>query len=255
MNLKKTLLPAFGLVLTCVAHAAQVAYATNYHLDLMRIDLTSPATQMIGSIGFVAEGLAATSGGTLYATNSAGKLFDVTGAIVTPVANMGSVSVGAMDSKGSTLWGWDNTSKRVFEYDPVSTSFLQWSTAMTNIPSIEAMAIDANGDFLFVSNASASVQRFGKIVKSSWTASVINSNMNLNDECHAIDFGNNGKLYAATWGDWRFEIDPTTGSQLSGFFSGVHRDWADMTVVPVPEPASLAALAGGLFLVLRKKRG
>lgn len=255
MNLKKTVLPVFGLVATCAAQAAQVAYATNYHLDLMRIDLTSPATQMIGTIGFVAEGLAATSTGQLYATNAAGNLFNVTGAVVIPVAPLGGLSVGAIDSAGSTLWGWDNTSQRIFEYDPVATSFLQWSTAMTNVPSIEAMAIDPNGDFLFVSNASASVQRFGKIDKNTWTASVINSNMSLNDECHALDFGNNGKLYAATWGDWRFEIDPTTGNQISGFFSGVHRDWADMTVVPVPEPASLAVVAGGLLLVLRKKQG
>lgn len=257
MNTSKLLLPIGATAFIAVsAHAAPFAFATSYTQQLMRIDLNSAATVVLGTIGFAAQGLAATSSGQLYATNNAGNLFNVTGAVVTPVASLGALDVGAMDSAGSTLWGYDNNSQRLFEYDPISTSFLQWSTP-TGIGNVKAMAIDPSGDFLIIANT-GSVDKFGKIQYSTWTPTMINPNMALPDHCEAIDFLSDGNLYAAVLQDYRYQIDPLTGNAISGFWSGTHRDWADMTTVPVPEPATLALLFGGFGLVAlaarRRKR-
>lgn len=239
-------------VLAASAPAAPFAYVTTYTQLLMRIDLQSAATVTVGTLGFTAEGLAATSSGRLYATNPNGNLFDVTGGVVTPVAPLGALSVGSMDSAGSTLWGYDNTSQRLFEYDPISTSFLQWSTPLS-IPNLKALVIDSSGDFLFIANA-GSVDKYGKITNGTWAVSLINPNMGLADHCEAMDFLSDGNIYAAVLGDIRYQIDPVTGSQISGFNSGVHRDWGDMTSVPVPEPATLLLVGlGSAYLTRRRK--
>lgn len=253
----RVLAPVAFLALTAgQAEAAQLAYVTNYVQQLMRIDVQSSATILIGNLGFAAQGLAQTSSGKLYATNTSGGLFDVTGGVVTPIAPLGALSVGGMDSSGSTLWGYDNTSKRLFEYDPIATSFVQWSPVL-NIPSVEAIAIDPAGDFLFTSKVSSLVDRFGKITNGTWGVTVINPNMGLADNCEAMDFLPDGKLYAAVLGDTRYELNPLTGTAVSGFFSGVHRDWADMAApvsASTPEPATLLAVAGGLGALLRSRR-
>ncbi|MBS1708532.1 MAG: PEP-CTERM sorting domain-containing protein [Armatimonadetes bacterium] len=234
------------------AAAPQWAFATNYRQDLMQIDMTSSVAVPIANIGFAARGLAQTSSGKLYATSNGGGLIDITGGVVVPVAPLGALAIGALDSRGTTLWGYDNTSQRMFEYDPGSLSFVQWSPVL-GIPNLQAMAIDANGDFLFVNNG-ASTDQFGKVTKSGWTVNVINTNMGLFDHCEAIDFTANGKLYAAVLQDWRYEIDPLTGSAISGFWSGIHRDWSDMSgPVPVPEPATLVVI-GLAALKLRRKK-
>lgn len=231
--------------------APQWAYATNYRQDLMQIDMTSAVALPIANIGFAAKGLALTSTGRLYATNNSGGLFDVTGGVVTPVAPLGALSVGAMDSAGATLWGYDNASGRMFEYDPIGLAFLQWSPVL-GIPNLGAMAIDANGDFLFVNNG-VSTDQFGKVTKATWTVNVINTNMGLADRCEAIDFTADGNLYAAVLQDWRYQIDPLTGNAVSGFWSGTHRDWSDMSgPVAVPEPASLVVI--GLAAAIRRRR-
>ena len=229
----------------------QWAYATNYRQDLMQIDMTSNAALPIANIGFTAKGLALTSSGRLYATNNSGGLFDITGGVVTPVAPLGALDVGALDSAGSTLWGYDNTSQRMFEYDPIGLAFLQWSPVL-GIPKLGAMAIDANGDFLFVNNG-VSADQFGKVTKASWTVNVINTNMGLADRCEAIDFTADGNLYAAVLQDWRYQIDPLTGNAVGGFWSGTHRDWSDMSgPVAVPEPATFVAI--GLIAAVRGRR-
>lgn len=234
------------------AGAAPFAYATNYQQQLMMIDAQSPATVMIGNIGFLAKGLAATSSGQLYATNNAGNLFNVTGAIVTPVAPLGALNVGSMDSAGSTLWGYDENSQRLFEYDPVATSFVQWSPVVGLI-GMGALSIDSGNNFLFVLN-NGGTRTFGKINSATWSVTIINPNMAVSDDVEAMDFLADGNLYAAVLGDDRYKIDPLTGNVISGFFSGVHRDWADMTSVPVPEPATLSLLGAGAALLLKKRR-
>ncbi len=253
----KWILSLAALAAVCVAEASPFAYAINYHQDLMRLDLNSSATVMIGNIGFTGQGLAALSTGQLLATDTNGKLHDVTGGGNVLMGNLGALDIGSIDSTGTTLWGYDNTSQRMFEYDPTSATFLQWSPTLS-IPNLRALTIDANGDFLFVSPGAAfGVDRFGKITKSTWTVNQINSNMGLADHCEAMDFLSDGKLYAAVLGDTRYEIDPTTGIPIAGFFSGTHRDWSDMTsATAVPEPATLATLGLlGVGLFRRRKRG
>lgn len=251
MNLKP-LLGAFPLVvLSSQALAGPIAYATNYHHDLMRIDFGSPAAVLIGTIGFTAEGLAATSSGKLYATDASGGLHDVTGGGNSLVANLGSVSVGSMDSSGSTLWAYDNLSQRLFEYDPGTNSVLQWSSVL-GIPSLKALTIDASGNFLFVAKV-GSVDKFGKIVKATWATSVLNPNMGLADDCEAMDFLSDGNLYAAVFGDTRYRLDPTNGTVISSFNSGTHRDWSDMTS-PTPEPVSMLGIGIGVMGLLAKRR-
>ncbi len=253
MNTSKLLLPIGATAFIAVsAHAAPFAFATSYTQQLMRIDMNSSATVVLGTIGFAAQGLAATSSGQLYATNNAGNLFNVTGGIATPVAALGALDVGAMDSTGSTLWGYDNNSQRLFEYDPIALNFVQWSTP-TGIGNVKAMAIDSSGDFLIIANAGA-VDKFGKIQNGTWSTTLINPNMALPDHCEAIDFLSDGNLYAAVLQDYRYQIDPLTGNAIGGFWSGTHRDWADMTTVPVPEPATFAVIAGGIGLVALRRR-
>src|SRR5688572_12005824 len=111
MAQSKALLPLAGLTWLATSASAdpssasaQLAYVTNYTQQLMMIDMQTPGTILIGNIGFAAQGLAATNSGRLYATNNAGNLFDITGAVVTPVAPLGALDVGALDSSGSTLW-------------------------------------------------------------------------------------------------------------------------------------------------------
>lgn len=253
MNRIKLLCPIGALLMiSAQSQAAPFAFATSYTQQLMRIDMNSSATVVLGTIGFTAQGLAATSSGQLYATNNAGNLFNVTGGIATPVASLGALDVGAMDSTGSTLWGYDNNSQRLFEYDPISTSFLQWSTP-TGIGNVKAMAIDSSGDFLIIA-AAGSVDKFGKIQYGTWTPTVINPNMSLPDHCEAIDFLSDGNLYAAVLQDYRYQLDPLTGNAISGFWSGTHRDWADMVTVPVPEPATFAVITGGFVLIILRRR-
>ena len=251
--MKKLVLSGFAFAfLSSGALASPFAYATNYVQDLLQIDLNSPATVLIGNIGFAAQELAQTSSGQLFATNNTGKLFNVTGAIVTPVANLGSLSVGSMDSTGSTLWGYDNASQRLFEYDPIATSFVQWSPVL-GLSNVNALCIDSNGEFLFV-DAVGSVDKFGKITNGTWGVSLINPNMGLQDHCEAMDFLADGNLYAVVLQDYRYQINPLTGAAISGFNSGTHRDWADMTgPTSVPEPSSLMVLGMGLWLVRRRK--
>lgn len=249
----KFLVPGLALLsLSSLAAASPLAYATNYRQDLLQIDLNSPATTLIGNIGFTAQGLAATSSGQLFATSPNGNLFNITGGIVTPVAALGALAVGSMDSAGSTLWGFDNTSQRLFEYDPFATSFIQWSPVLAP-NNITALSIDSNGDFLFVDRVGA-VDKFGKITNGTWGVSIINPNMGLPDHCEAMDFLSDGNLYCAILQDFRYQIDPLTGNQISGFNSGTHRDWADMTAVPVPEPSSLLAVGLGILFVRQRRR-
>jgi len=240
-----------GVVLTfgvSTAHAGVFAYATNHLQELWKVDLTSPASVMIGNIGFVGEGLAETSNGKLYATNG-NKLYEVTGGVPTPLANLGALDIGAFDSAGTTLWGFDNASNRLFEYDVVSNTFLNWSSTFSFPVRIDAMAIDGAGNFLVVDNNG----HFAKITNGTWTTSLIKTNLGLADTCTGLDFLSDGNLYALVYGDTRYQIDPTNGNIINGFYSGVHRDWADMTTRPVPEPVSLAFLAIGALGVMRRR--
>ncbi|MBS1717990.1 MAG: hypothetical protein JSS72_09700 [Armatimonadetes bacterium] len=235
--------------------ASPFAYATNYVQDLYRIDLNSSASQFIGNIGFAAQGLALTTSGRLFATNSTGKLFDVTGAVVTPIMNLGALQIGSMDAQGNNLWGFDNTSNKLFEFDTVSMTFVQWSSAITLPSPVNALTIDSSGNFLAMIGSGTS-NKMIKIQNGTWAASVINPNPGLTDLCEAMNFLSDGNLYAAVLGDWRYELDPTTGAVINGFYSGIHRDWADMTTDRhnvTPEPLSLAGLS--LFgLALRRRK-
>ncbi len=242
------ILCASFLVIAPSAHAGVFAYATNHLQELWKVDLTTPTSVMISNIGFVAQGLAETSNGKLYATDG-NKLYNVTGGVPVPLANLGALSVGALDSAGTTLWGYDNASNRMFEYDAVGNTFLNWSPTLAFPSRIDAMAIDSAGDFLVVDN----IGHFAKITKATWTTSLIKTNLGLADTCTGLDFLSDGNLYALVYGDTRYRLDPTNGNVLNGFFSGVHRDWADMTTLPAPEPASLVIMGGGVLAFLRRR--
>lgn len=238
------------------ALAAPFGYATNYRSELWKIDMNTPGSVMVNAnIGFVAQGLAATSNGKLWGTDG-NLLYQVSAAPSVLQTNfnglgMGSVKVGALDSAGSTLWGYDNNSKRLFEYDLTSNSIVTLSTAISDPYDINAMCLDSAGNFLFID----SQQHFGKITNGTWATSLIKANLGLADECRGMDFMSDGNLYAVVFGDTRYQLDPTTGNQLNGFYSGVHRDWAGLTGVPsVPEPATMLALVLGTAALLRRSK-
>ncbi len=238
---------ASGLLATS-AMAAPFAYATNYRQDLMKIDLNTSATILVGNIGFVANGLAQTSNGKLWATNPLGDLYEVSGGTPSLLTSLGSLSVGALDSAGSTLWGFDNTSHRLFQYNFGSNSIVTWSSVIS-LPQVQAMSIDPAGNFLVVRSGN----KFSRVKNGTWSVNTINNSLAMPDTCTGIDYLSDGNLYAVIFGDDRYQVDPTNGSILNGFCSGVHRDWADMTGFPrpvkssVPAPAALVAFGIGLF--------
>lgn len=255
----------FILAGACLAIAGsaygQSAYAVDNNEDLYNVNLATGNATLIGNTGFFLEGLALSPTNQLYGTDSSGNLVSVnlaTGA-GTLVGNTGLGNIEGLDFAGSLLWATDFNAPASFNELNLSTGAVNqgFGSSITDGHG-RAMAFDPTLTFGFTLNDNANGgQDFWETQYGGASTFVGGWNQVTGAPLPftaAMDVDmNTGTLWALSTGGDIINFNTALGAGSVVGTTGNHF-WLDMTMNPVPEPASMAALGLGIAAVLRRRR-
>ena len=239
----------------------QHAYAVDNNENLYSVNLASGNASLIGNTGFFLEGLALSPGDQLYGTDSSGNLVSVntsTGA-GTLVGNTGLGDIEGLDFAGGNLWGTAFDAPTSLHLIDQSTGVAGFAIPSNNTDGVaRAMAFDPTFTFAYTLNDGANGGQDLWATQSSGTSTFVGSWSMVTGAplpfTAAMDFDNStGDLWALGSGGEVMKVNAGTGEGAVVGSTG-SQFWLDMTMNPVPEPASMAALGLGVAAVLRRRR-
>lgn len=241
-----------------LAAAFPFARELNTNTTIYMVDTATNAEVPIGNTPWISDSLAMGPTGTLYSAAPGGGIFDVTGPPI-PIGPTGRSGIGDLDYANNGLWGYSNASNELFFFD-IGLASVTYAATLTNIPgtaTVTGVAYDPSSGGCYLSAYTAlNNDKLLYVAPSATTASLV-GNMTIADNFSYIadiDFGPGGVLYAMTFYHREFYTVNTTNGATSFLSVGPHRDTTAMALDPVPEPATLGALAIGLVALRRRRR-
>ena len=252
------------LALAPAAHAQVNAYAvdTNSNLDL--VNLSAATVSAIGPTGQFFEGIALSSTGSLFGTNSSGQLYSIntaTGAS-TLIGGTGRGNIEGVVFNGSTLLGITFTggTPTIFSINTTNATTTNLVTLSSAIGAVRAMTLLDSNDVL-VRSDSPQNNDLDRVNLTTGQVTVLGQMPG--DIDAALGFGSDGSLYTLDDNGNEYRINPANGSgALVGNAGGLfYLDLATITSAPMstPEPGSVAllvgmSLSGAGFLARRRKQ-
>jgi hypothetical protein len=244
----------------CVGASSWSAPFTHVMNTNQTIDFVNVATNGGGTVnnpGISSNSLAVTPTGQLYAAQSTGTLWNVTGPAI-PAGGLGRFQVADLDYAAGGLWGFDNATKELFFFDlGLSTVTYAQVIAVPSALTFTGVAHHQPTGNIYLSGYNGLNNDFLMMVPTMGVAAVPVGSMAHTDGfsfISDIDFDASGNLIAMTWFHRHFyQVNIGTGA-TSLISVGPHRDTTGMALNPVPEPATAAVFVLGLLYRLRRQR-
>ncbi len=245
-----------GLVLGAIPslQAAPLGWVLNTNQTLDLVNVATNADAPYNTTPFPSDSLAVTPGGTLFAADGFGNLWDVTGPPI-PVGATLRTQIADLDWAANGLWGYSNASQELFYFDLGSSSVTYAATltlpgSLSPGAVVSGVAHDAGTGDIYLSAWDGLNNDLLLRVAASTTSALLVGTMAHGDGFSYIadiDFDGAGTLYAVTWFHrWFYSVSPATAA-TTFLSSGPHRDSTAMALQPVPVPAAAWLFGGGLM--------
>lgn len=234
------------------ARAAVPAWALDYPGNLKTTDLVGPTVILNGPTGIggaTLQGLAADASNQLYAIDTSGGLYSLSPTGVPGfIANTGIGATYGLDfySPTTMIAADDMPVPTIFE---ISTSGVAAPLVTLGGPlnRIESIAtVNANTAYV-LTDAGFGVTDLSEV---NLITGMVLPILTLPEVCKGLDQALDGNWYAIGYVGKTFRVDPGQGTYQQVVYTG-GEDWVALAA-PIPEPASLAALALGSLLLWRR---
>lgn len=245
-----------GLAASSVA--GPLVYELNTNMTRYRVNAATNAEVAIIANPFQSDSLALSTSGQLYSVNNAGNIFDVTVAPI-PVGPTLKSQIADLDYANNGLWGFSNATRELFFFD-IGSGSVTYSQVISGTGSLTmtGVAFDpSTGDVYLSGHGALNTDRLLRVANAATSATLVGSMFNGDAFSYFadIDFdGATGTLYAMSFFHRDFYTVSTVTGATTFVSTGPHRDTTAMALNPVPEPATLVALALGCVAVLRRRR-
>lgn len=248
---------ATGMALAAAGSASPLCWELNANLTIDMVNVANNNEVPFSTSPFQSKSLARTPTGKLLSANSAGNLWDVTGAPI-PVGVIGKQQIGDLDYGSGGLWGFSNFSKELFFYD-LTTLTVTYSQAFS-LPStaeVTGVAFQPSTGDVYLS-AFTSLNNDFLLHVPAFSSTMTNIGPMNNGDAFSyfsdIDFDPSGNLVGMSFFHRYFYDINTTNAATTLLSVGPHRDTTAFALDPVPEPASLIVFGAGAVGLLRRRR-
>jgi hypothetical protein len=240
-----------------VAAAAPVAVNLNFNMTRYRVDAATNAELFIPSNPFQSDSLALAPGGQLYSADISGNIFNVTVAAI-PVGPTLRTAIADLDYANNGLWGFSNTSRELFFFD-LGSSAVTYSQVISGTGALTMTGVayePSTGDVYLSGYSTLNTDQLFRVPASSSSATFVGAMPNGDAFSYFadIDFDPSGTLYAMSFFHRYFYSVSTSTGATTLLSTGPHRDTTAMALDPVPEPATIGAMALGSVGLLWRRR-
>ncbi|MBA3725475.1 MAG: PEP-CTERM sorting domain-containing protein [Armatimonadetes bacterium] len=235
------------------AWADEFAYATDTTGTLYSVNLTTGGATTIGSHGVFLESLALSPGGELFGADGGGDIYslDTTTAFATFVGSTGLGNIEGMDFNGSDMLATDfGGTPNVYSIDTSNGTPTLVSTFDAETGAVRTMAVKDADTIMARCDLPGPNSLYGVTYPGGVTTFVGNMGGSI---MAAMDYGNDGVLYALDGDGSVYTINDSTGEATLTGDTG-DQFWLGMASNPVPEPATLWALGAGIALLAGRSR-
>jgi len=250
---------ALGLVvLSAIGYSQGNAYAIDASRELFDVDLTTGMQTPIGIVGnpgTLIESLGVAPDGRLFGSDLDGNFYEIntTTAGFTLLFNTG-LSVEGMDWYPATsrmLVSTRGPLTQIYAIDinTFTTSLVATSTSFTGTN----RALSTRDGSTVVDFRKDVVGDGSNHFSFDLATGILTGHGGVTSTIKAMDRGTDGVLYGLNTSGVLYSIDPATGN-ISQRSSPTGKVYLGMATNPVPEPASMLALAAGSALLLRRRR-